>query len=349
MDSVTQAVLGAAVGEAVLGRKVGTKAAIWGAVAGTLPDLDVVAYPFLDEVSKLSWHRGPSHAFFYLCLAAPLVGWAICRLHKGQASWRQWTLLAYLGFITHVLLDAFTVYGTQLFRPFSDYPVAFSTIAIIDPLYSLPLLVGVIGALLIRRGSSRRRIFNWLGIGLSTAYLLTTAGIKANVDGIVERELARQDIGYSRYMTAPTLLNAILWQVTVESDSGYLVSDYSLLDANTRLVFDFVPRNDSLLRPVDASRAVKQLRWFSRGYYAVTQPKGRLLFHDLRFGELNVEKDSSYQYIFSWQLQPPRDPRGEVIMEREALAGNQPVQALERLWVRLLGDQRIRTTESSVP
>ena len=43
MDSLTQIVLGASVGEAALGRKVGNRAMVWGAIAGTIPDLDVIS------------------------------------------------------------------------------------------------------------------------------------------------------------------------------------------------------------------------------------------------------------------------------------------------------------------
>ncbi|MBD3331441.1 metal-dependent hydrolase, partial [candidate division GN15 bacterium] len=137
MDSLTQLTLGAAVGEATLGKSAGNRAIMWGAIAGTLPDLDVIANPLLDEITQLGWHRGPSHAFFFLTIGAPILGWLISRVHGKYGSWRQWTVLVYFAFITHVILDTFTVYGTQLFRPFSHYPAAFNSISIIDPLYTL--------------------------------------------------------------------------------------------------------------------------------------------------------------------------------------------------------------------
>ena len=349
MDSLTQATLGAAVGEAVLGRKAGWRAPLWGAIAGTLPDLDIVAYPLLDEVARLSWHRGPSHAFFYLTLAAPLIAWGVSRIHKNIGTWRQWTLLIYLGLITHVLLDAFTVYGTQLFLPFSRVPVAWNSIAIIDPLYTLPLLVAVIVALIMRRQSPRRRIAIWLGLGLSTAYLLATVGIKVHVDSVAEQALVKEDIAPKRYMTVPTLFNALLWQITAEVDGGYVVSDYSLLDDDQDLIFEFVPRNDSLLKPIEHTPAVQRLRWFSQGYFVVTAPDGRLLFHDLRFGELGFERDSSYQYIFTWFLDTTGHPAKPVILEREELTTEQPGRNLKQLWQRMLGDAPDRFTRSASP
>ena len=61
MDSVTQAVLGAVVADACLGKTIGRKAACWGLALGTLPDLDVLAQSLMDAASFLSWHRGWSH------------------------------------------------------------------------------------------------------------------------------------------------------------------------------------------------------------------------------------------------------------------------------------------------
>ena len=173
IDTVTQVALGAAVGEAVLGRKVGKKAAVWGAVAGTIPDLDVVVAPFVSQTAQLGIHRGITHSVVFAVVAGIGMGRLLFALHRqSRATWREWSLLAFLGFFTHALLDCFTMYGTQLFSPFSTYPVAFSTIFIIDPLYTVPLAAGLLLALLFDLDSPKRRLINRLGLGVSTIYLL---------------------------------------------------------------------------------------------------------------------------------------------------------------------------------
>ena len=117
MDSLTQLTLGAAVGEAVLGRQVGRRAALWGALLGTLPDLDVLV-PLGDAVRDFTYHRGPSHSLFVLAALTPLVMWLILKIHPQTRPLRgRWTMLVYAVFTTHVLLDALTVYGTQIFWP----------------------------------------------------------------------------------------------------------------------------------------------------------------------------------------------------------------------------------------
>lgn len=100
MDSLTQMLLGAAVGEAAIGKKVGNWAILWGAVAGTIPDLDVLAFHFTDNITALEIHRGFSHSLFFSVLFAPIFGFIISKIHsKLNATWKDWTLLMFLGFL----------------------------------------------------------------------------------------------------------------------------------------------------------------------------------------------------------------------------------------------------------
>jgi len=170
MDSVTQFVLGAAVGEAVLGRKIGNKAALWGGLAATLPDLDVFV-PLGDVVKDFTYHRSASHSLFVLAILTPLIVWLINKIHPASREFKgRWMLMIYLVFTTHVLLDSFTAYGTQIFWPVLTTPVSWSTIFIIDPLYTLPLLIGVIAALVMSRETTRGHLLNRFGLVVSSIY-----------------------------------------------------------------------------------------------------------------------------------------------------------------------------------
>ena len=135
MDSLTQIILGAAVGEAVLGKKVGNKAMLYGAIAGTIPDLDIFASYFTDTVSALEFHRGFTHSIFFSVVFASIFGWLISKIERRSiASWKDWSLLMFWGLFTHPVLDSFTTWGTQLFRPF-EIRLAFKNIFVIDPIY----------------------------------------------------------------------------------------------------------------------------------------------------------------------------------------------------------------------
>ncbi len=339
MDSVTQLGLGAAVGQAVLGREAGNRAILWGAVAGTLPDLDVLANPMLTEIQQLSWHRGPSHAFFYLTLAAPVLGWIVSRIHPSLGSWKKWTALFYLGFITHVLLDTFTVYGTQLLRPFSDYPAAFNSISIIDPLYTLPLLAAVIAVLFIRRDSALRQRTIIVGLAVSTTYLLGTVAIKAHVDNVVEASLAEQDISHERYITTPALFNAVLWRATVDADDGLWIGHYSLLDHEETISFAWVPQNSHLLKSYEDTDAIRRLQWFSRGYLIAREVDGMIRLHDIRFGEVDYNNDDDREWIFGWELVSSDNQAGGWSLRRASPNMDNPGEAMRSLWERIKGNE----------
>ena len=183
MDSVSQAALGAGISIAVMSRRTAVwKAAVAGAVAGTLPDLDVLI-DFGDPIRNMVLHRAESHALFWLALFSLPLALLVARLTVGRAGsqaaggitraapdWRRWWLAMALVLLTHPLLDAMTVYGTRLALPFSDHPFGVGSIFIIDPLYTLPLLVGVFWALAGRAGGAGHKA-NLAGLALSTAYL----------------------------------------------------------------------------------------------------------------------------------------------------------------------------------
>ena len=283
MDPVSQIALGAAVGEAVLGRKVGRRALVWGGLCGLLPDLDVL-WPYADAVSAFTWHRGYSHAFAVLALATPVVAWAAVRLHPAtRPHWRGWLLLAFLALVTHPILDCFTVYGTQVLLPFSDLPVAWSTIFIIDPLFTVPLVIGVAAALIVRRRGIGHRLCNaCLAIGL--AWLAATVAIKAHVDRVAEDSLP--PAGVTRLLTTPTPFNAVLWRaVAMREDGHFLEGYYSLLDAERRFSFVSRPDGHALLEPIREEAPVARVMWFSRGFFSGRElESGEIVISDLRMG-----------------------------------------------------------------
>src|SRR3989344_3076998 len=101
MDSLTQIILGASIGELVLGKKVGNKAALWGAVAGTIPDLDVFAALFLNPAEAILFHRGFMHSILFSVLFAPVMGYLLHLLYKKKWSIYDWTKLSFWALLTH--------------------------------------------------------------------------------------------------------------------------------------------------------------------------------------------------------------------------------------------------------
>jgi len=275
MDSLTHIVVGAALGTAVLGRKVGPRAALWGAVCASLPDLDVLI-PHGDPVRDFTFHRGVSHSLFFLTLAAPFIAWALARLHRSAgARWREWLLLTWLALISHPLLDAFTVYGTQLLLPFSSKPVGAGSLFIIDPLYTVPLIVGVLAALRWRvKAPEKAARWNAAGLAISTSYLAWTLVAQAHVEGDVRRLLADSSLAGRPMLVTAAPLNSLLWRVVVMDDTGYSEGYRSVLDGRDAPVTLIHHASEAqLLEPLRRQDdwAVQRLAWFAKGFYAVRE------------------------------------------------------------------------------
>ncbi len=308
MDSVTQAALGAAVGHTVLGRQMGGKALAWGALVATLPDLDVFV-SLGDDVANFTGHRSFSHSLVVQAFAAPVLAWVIGRVQGSSRPFLRGRLaLTYLCLITHSLLDALTVYGTQLWWPLKVPPTTWSTIFIIDPAYTAPLLVGIAGALIWKRNRGFR--LNTLGLVVSTAYLLFTVVAKVYVDQMTERTLAAQSIEHRNYLSIASPFNALLWRVVVVvDDDGYYEGYYSLFDDSDDITFGRYAGNYELVDDIKDDDAIRRLQWFTKGFYAVRQVGAQIHVVDLRMG-------FEPAYVFSFLV-------GERRGDRTVAVGNQ--------------------------
>ena len=302
MDSLTQIVLGAAVGEAAIGKKVGNWALFWGAVAGTIPDLDVFAKHFTDNVTALEIHRGFSHSILFSVLMAPILGWLVAQLHKKyHANWKDWTWLMFLALFTHPLLDAHTTWGTQLFWPF-EYRVAYKNIFVADPIYTLPFLICVITVLFYKKESKKRNRINSWGLIMSSSYMVLTIAFKWMAYPHFTQSLKQQNIDYVEVKTRPTPLNSILWSANVMVKDGFRIGYYSLFDGGKEVQYSKeIPKNEHLLMPLLHEKKVQQLIKISQGWYTLEEREGKLLFNDLRFGQNGLEVDAS-DFIFSFEL-----------------------------------------------
>lgn len=296
MDSLTQMTLGAAVGEAVLGHKVGRKAALWGAALGTLPDLDVFI-PFGDPVKDFTYHRSFSHSIFVLSLLTPLLVWLIRKLHPDDSAQNSaWAWLVWLCFTTHILLDSLTVYGTQIFWPFWNDPIGLGAIFIIDPFYTVPLLLGVICALILSRESARGRLINRATLTLSSLYLVWSVAAQIYVTAAVEQSLTRQAVNYDRLLVTAGPFNTLLWRVVAMQPNGdYIEGFYSLADGEEKVTISYHQSQEELLESLAGHWPVERLRWFSKGFYKASQQGDEVVMTDLRMG-------TEPSYVFSFAV-----------------------------------------------
>jgi inner membrane protein len=305
MDSLTQIVLGAAVGELCMGKKIGNRAMLLGAIAGTIPDLDVVLTPFLNtEIDQLLVHRSYSHALpVHILLAIPFAMLSNWRT-KGKYGFSAYYWLWFLGFATHALLDACTTYGTQLWLPFTRHLIGLNNISIVDPIYTLPFMFLLIACLFMKRDGKARRITKYLAIGISSAYMLSTFFVKYNVHNVFEKELARQSMPYRQLSTSPTILNGILWAGIAYDDSTICTGEYSILQKSKTVNYVSYPRKTYLLDQVSDKKIVNTLRWFAQDKYFVEQnhPDSLNVFL-VKWGSTDFTKTNAEdRFLFYWKV-----------------------------------------------
>lgn len=332
MDSLTQIVLGAAVGEAVLGKKVGNKAMLYGAIAGTIPDLDVLSSHFTNTVSALEIHRGFTHSIFFSVMAGLLFGWLVSKYEMYKDA-KGWMWLFFWCFVTHPILDAHTTWGTQLFWPL-DYRLAFKTIFVIDPLYTLPFLILLILALLQKREAPKRKFYNTMGLLISSGYLVLTFLLKGLAYQEFKAALKNQQIDYVEVETKPAPFNTILWTANVNTKDAYLIGNYSFFDTKP-IHFETYPKNHALLGDLVTNEKVKRMIKISKGWYSITEKNGNLFFNDLRFGVLSL-KPNTQNFVFQYKIST--NDVGEVSFIETERNKEEAKQLIKDLWIRVKGN-----------
>ncbi|MDZ5602696.1 metal-dependent hydrolase [Pseudomonas sp. RP23018S] len=340
MDSITQALLGAALQGSLLGRIQGRRALVYGAVLATVPDLDVFVH-YADPVSQMTYHRGFSHSLFVLTA----LGLALSTLVTALARWRwpdhgyRWPRLMltfWLVLVTHPLLDAFTVYGTQLLWPLQVTPQSWAGVFIIDPLYSVPLLLTVVYAGVRGVGEGARR---WLAAALVFSTLYLGCGIAGRL--VSEQRFAAaldaQGIAHSHVRAVPMAFNTLLWRVMAKTPDGhYYEGVSSLLDTAP-------PEMQRQALHLDAAQPLagvplhERLRWFTGDWLRYDIIGDALVVSDLRMG---MPSDYNFRFLMArrdaqgqWQpVQPSRWPgnSARAMFDR---------QMLGLLWQRIF-DQR---------
>lgn len=318
MDSVTQFVLGSSVAAIVAPTRQRRAALLAGGLLASVPDLDTLWLSLVDAdpMTAVTWHRGPTHSLLVLSL----FGWGIWKLLL-RRGWlvtkapRRWLWAILLALLTHPLLDAFTVYGTQLFWPFPMRPLMISSIFVIDPLYTLPMVLGCTVSWLssppIRKLSSdevpkpvwtRHRSRNWVvaGLMLSSLYLGWSVLAKSLVVRAAQGSLGQLGLLDGPTLVTPTPFNTFLWRVVVMAPGGYWVGYRSLLVDQGSISFHFYPSDTASLAEVSGSPDVKRLRWFTHGFL-----EARTVYSDARHQWLvlsDLRMGFENQYVFRYRI-----------------------------------------------
>lgn len=281
MDSLSQIVLGIATAEVVAGKQLRNRTFLYGAILGTLPDLDIIFGRWLSPIDAVAFHRGVSHSLLFVIVMAPLLGALIHRWERPKISFQRTTLMVFLVLLTHALLDLFTTWSTQFLWPLPQR-FAWKTIFVIDPLYTLPFIYCLWK---VWKNKLYEKRFKWVkrGIGISTAYLMLTVVLKLVAVHQFEKALDQQGIVYEGLIVKPSPLNCILWNANVKTKDGFLLADYAFTDTS-KITFSKIATTTEIYEEVQDSEDYQKLLDITEGWYVMGREKGQWVMHDLRFG-----------------------------------------------------------------
>jgi inner membrane protein len=337
MDSITHIALGAAVGEIMLGKKIGKRALVIGAIANSFPDIDFITSLWLPPADNVLAHRGFTHSLVFMGLTALLFFLAAIRWDKKLlVSRKAWFFFFLIQLGLHLFVDAFNAYGVGWYIPFNEARISFHTIFVVDPFYSSVLVVVFLLLLLYPTVNTHRISMACSGLIISTLYLGYALTNKYIAGHEAKEILRKNNISYLRFFTTPTPLNTWLWFVVAEADSGYHIGYRSVFDKTESMPLTYVPRNEHLLQACQDDHALKQLKKFSQGYYTVDYYSDTLVFNDLRFGQITGWHNPNARFAFHYYLNYPKD--NLLVMQRGRFA-NWNEETVKSLLARIKGNQ----------
>lgn len=287
MDIVTHGILGALSAMAVSKNRHLRQASVCGLVAGLLPDADVFIRSATDPLLTLQYHRHFTHSLLFAPLGAMLASLFLWLVFRKQLRWRQVYGFALVGYLSAILLDVGTSYGSHLFWPFIDSAVELSIIAVADPLFSVVLLLGL-GASLYWRVCRPVR----MALMLAGVYLALGAVQHWRVEGVALQLAQQRGIEPERILVKPTMGNILLWRAMTVTEQTVLSDGVRVgLFAPTKI---YMGDETPLVRPLDwqslpsDSPAYGQLQRFYHlaNQLVVKHPSHKTLYGDARYAML---------------------------------------------------------------
>ncbi|MCA0235540.1 MAG: metal-dependent hydrolase [Bacteroidetes bacterium] len=336
MDSLTHIAVGACMGEGFVGKKVGRKAMLWGALAQSIPDIDFLAALWMDTPRSLLAHRGFTHSILFGVLISVFFALLAERWHRPHnISFKKWLYFFTGVVLVHLLLDAFNNYGVGWFEPFSTYRISFNAIYVVDPLFSIGPGIACLALLLLKKLHLKRAFWWKFGLYSCGLYLLYCIYNKTLINKDIKEVLMRQQIPHEQYFTTPAPLQTWLWYVVSGNEKGFYVGYRSIFDQKRDMDFHFFPRNENLLASVEDQESLLRLKRFSQGFYTAENWNDTIVFNDLRFGQVIGWKDPKEKFAFHFFLNNSTDNR--MVVQRGRFA-KWDRSVVVRLWERIKGE-----------
>lgn len=308
MDSLSHIVIGAAIGEMFLGKKIGRWGMLLGAIAKSAPDFDLFYTGLSDPRAYMCEHRAHTHSLFIEALYAIPIAWLLVKLFKQKVSFKRMLLFMLACLWGHSLLDWCTNFGTQLLLPFTNENYSLNNLAIVDLLFTIPMFILVLIAVFHRKNAARRNKLAQASLIYCFVYLGLTFFNKAQAENIVRASIEKNNIPVTSHMTNPTMLNNILWYSVGSNDSTVFIGEFSLLHKENPITWYSYPRNQRLMKQCKSKKDIAILKWFSDPY-TIAQTNGDTLnMYAVKFGRTNMlENELKKTFVFHYKLYQKND------------------------------------------
>lgn len=319
MDPITQGVLGASAALSITKKEHRWQAAIAGTLGGMLADADVFIQSAQDPLLKIEYHRHFTHSLAFIPIGGLIAAAFLWIFLKRYVNFKELTLYSVIGYATHGLLDACTSYGTQLLQPFSNLRVAWNIISIVDPVYTILLILGIVFTLKFKKIYWAR-----LGLILSAAYLLFGVAQRERALDFQAEVASQRGHIIQKCAVHPTFGNLVLWRSVYESQNGTYNVDalrLGLFSANKLYEGTSVPKVDpsrewpSLSKDSVLYKDILRFEWFSGGWlYRDTADDG--VVSDLRYSLLPQKTEP----LWGIEVDPSQPERHAPFLELQKLS-----------------------------
>ena len=277
MDSITHIVTGAVIADIYFEKPKKKLVFVLGIITASLPDFDVILYLFYDFREMLSIHRGLSHSIFFNLIIGFLISILFSKYKLlGEYKFIKILTFTYLCLASHLLLDVFTAYGTQVLLPFSNFRIGLDIINVVDPVFTLPLLI----CFLMNQKFISNQNYSLIGLSYCILYLIGTFGVKYHVDKININEMKEYFTPEFKSMSIPVSFGSRYWYaVNTDNTNLYLLK----IDAFKGILLqkDEFKVNTNLLINSDQT-LVDEMKWFAKNFYTVDTFGSKIRFYNLQ-------------------------------------------------------------------
>jgi len=308
-----------------------------GAIAKSVPDFDLFYTGLNDPRAYMCDHRAHTHSLFIEALYALPIAWLLVKLFKQKVSFTRMLVFMLTCLWGHSLLDWCTNFGTQLLLPFTNENYSLNTLAIVDLLFTLPMLILVLVAVFHRKNAARRNKLAMASLIYCFVYLGFTFFNKSRAENIAQESIIKNNIPATAHITNPTMLNNILWYSLASNDSTVFIGEFSLLHSENPIKWRSYPRNQHLMQQCKSKKDIAVLEWFG-GPYTIAEANGDTLnMYAVKFGRTNMnENEMKKTFVFHYKLYQ-KDGKEIMGMEQPNQKNANLKEGFVDLWERICG------------